>query len=499
MVDVYGRLNYDEDGGYSPDPPPAQVYQGLNLALDEDEPPTQQRGLFDVPPQQARFSLQQQEFQFAAGGGGPPGGAGPGGVMPGTAQSAGELLLNQVETLGSNNAGRDDNNVNVAGVGPAPGVNANANPNSQYSERIVDSFIQEGKFVSERVLEEKFVVGVKTFKIIEKVVEVPQVVVKEVTKVVRKPEIVERVIEKPKIKIEEVVKEIPIVKTVEKTVEVPEVIYEEKLTYVPKIVYEDRIIEIPKVEYKENVIYTEEVEYREYVVDKVEEDIKYETRTNKRYVEKPIAMRMEVPATGKLPGEENGPAPKTVFTTETQAQARDVEVQKVTFDEFPVRKEVPVPLYRMVFPDGSKKVATSIFGYPDLPKPKSLIESEFGIPFDEQNGKTPNPNNLGPNANLVNTTKPPPSTSQLYRGMVVEQQQQQQVQMPGSFTMNNGNGMNSVPIYNHMAPSGYRPVDASDNVLSSIHGQQASMYVNTGAAVSRFDQNSVHPRLRAAA
>ncbi|CAD7960925.1 unnamed protein product [Amoebophrya sp. A25] len=305
---------------------------------------------------------------------------------------------------------------------PIPGVD-NPDTYSQDSERIVDSYVQEGKFISERVLEERYVVGVKTFRVVEKIVEVPQVVVKEVTKVVKKPEIVERIIEKPKVEIKEVVKEIPIVKTIEKTVEVPEIVYEEKLTYVPKIVYEDRIIEIPKVSYEENITYEEKVEYREVVIDREEEEIVTEKRTQRRFVEKPIAMRMHVPMKNlKLPPDDmDSREPHVLAPADMQEVNQTVEVSKILFDEFPTKKKVPVPVYRMVFPNGTKKVANSIFGYPELPKPKSYLEDTLGVPFDKQKGRnitmpssagtvTPGaPTNLGVNANLVNTTRPPPA------------------------------------------------------------------------------------------
>lgn len=51
--------------------------------------------------------------------------------------------------------------------------------------RVIDTYVGEGKFVEERVVDEHYVVGVKPFKTVEKVIEVPQVVVKEVTKVGR--------------------------------------------------------------------------------------------------------------------------------------------------------------------------------------------------------------------------------------------------------------------------------------------------------------------------
>lgn len=47
------------------------------------------------------------------------------------------------------------------------------------------------------------------------------------------------------------------------------------------------------------------------------------------------------------------------------------EVPVITYKDIPVRKVMPVPIYRAVFPDGSKKVLPEgILGYPVLPVPR---------------------------------------------------------------------------------------------------------------------------------
>jgi len=111
------------------------------------------------------------------------------------------------------------------------------------------------------------------------VVEVPQVVVKEVTKVVKRPEIQERVVEKPKIEIVEKLVEVPQVKIVEKIIDVPEVHVQEKVVEIPKIIYEDRVIEVPKIVYEERIEYEDRLEYREVLVEKTEERWTTETQT----------------------------------------------------------------------------------------------------------------------------------------------------------------------------------------------------------------------------
>eukprot|EP00392_Amoebophrya_sp_AT5.2_P002648 g2653.t1 len=376
----------------------------------------------------------------------------------------------------------------VAAAGGAPGsASSNAGGGEQQEpgggsgqSRIIDSYIEEGKVVGERVVEEKFVVGVKSYRIVERTVEVPQVVVKEVTKIVKKPEIIERVVEKPKIEIKEVVKEVLIVKTIEKTIEVPEVIYEEKISYVPKIVYEDRIIEIPKVSYQENFVYNEQVEYREIVEEKIEEVVTTIPRTSKKYIEKPLPMRMEVFTDKKLPGEEDEPV-KVLTKSEVQQVGRVVEIPKVSFQEFPVRKTTPVPLYRMVFPDGSKKLAGSLFGYPELPKPREQVPFSLDAAAGNRAGSGEKTvTNLGVNANLMNTTRPAPPP-QLVVGSAGGGQQAGQ----------------------------YRPVGMDDGIVGGASGRGAGagpssindggIYLNQASAVSRFDQNSVHPLLRASA
>lgn len=120
-------------------------------------------------------------------------------------------------------------------------------PNIPPGSRVIDTYNTEGEVIGERLVSERFMVGVKPYRTIERLVEVPQVTVREVTKVVKKPEIHERIVEKVKIDIVEKIVEVPQTKVIERVVDVPEVHYQEKVVEVPKVIYEDRVVEVPKV------------------------------------------------------------------------------------------------------------------------------------------------------------------------------------------------------------------------------------------------------------
>lgn len=116
--------------------------------------------------------------------------------------------------------------------------------------------------------------------------------------------------------------------------------------------------------------YVDRIEYREVVVDEVEEEIVTEKRLKKRIVKRPIPMVQYVHKT------EYVPLPASY--RETQEVFREEEVPKINFQDFPVRRKLKVPMYRMVFPDGTKKVVSAIAGYPPLPQPREYVESVIG-------------------------------------------------------------------------------------------------------------------------
>lgn len=164
--------------------------------------------------------------------------------------------------------------------------------------------------------------SIKTIKpiyTIEKVIEVPQVIVKETEKYVTKPEIIERIIEVPK---KEYIKKTYTgptqVRYEEEIIEVPQIVYEERVIRVPgKRQVQERLIEVPKVSWVERVEYDDYVEYREVPVDKIVEvpEIEYRVREVEhlvpqtfvqeyfvdRYREVPVTQVQEVERIERVP------------------------------------------------------------------------------------------------------------------------------------------------------------------------------------------------------
>lgn len=178
-------------------------------------------------------------------------------------------------------------------------------------DRIVDWQWEEGIVASSRVLDEKVKMTRKRHITIEKVVEVPQTIIKERTRHVPKPEIIERLIEVPHVEYEEREMQLPATfETVEQIVEVPEVVIEERIVHVPRIVIQERLIDVPKIEFREVIEYEDRVEYREVPVDKIIEvpEIEYVVREvehfipqqyqqevyQDRYVDVPVVQVQEV-------------------------------------------------------------------------------------------------------------------------------------------------------------------------------------------------------------
>jgi len=176
------------------------------------------------------------------------------------------------------------------------------------------------RVVGERLLEirNQMVNSVKPIYTFEKIVEVPQVIVKERTREVPKPQIVERIIEVPKTEVRErTFVGPPTVQYQEQIVEVPQVVVEERVVHVPRREVQERLIEVPKIDYVERIEYEDFIEYREVPVDKIVEvpEIEYRVREVEqfvpqtyiqeyyvdKYVETPITQVQEVERVEHVP------------------------------------------------------------------------------------------------------------------------------------------------------------------------------------------------------
>mmetsp|Transcript_13558 Transcript_13558/g.31887 ORF Transcript_13558/g.31887 Transcript_13558/m.31887 type:complete len:323 (-) Transcript_13558:70-1038(-) len=138
--------------------------------------------------------------------------------------------------------------------------------------RIVEERMGEPSLVATRVVGEEWKWIRKPYIGIEKVLEVPQVIVKEISREVPAPEIVERIIEVPKIEYKESYRQAPAkYQTKVELVDVPQVLVEEHVRHVPTKEVQERLFEVPKVEFRECIEYEDRVEYREVLVDKIVE------------------------------------------------------------------------------------------------------------------------------------------------------------------------------------------------------------------------------------
>mmetsp|Transcript_59726 Transcript_59726/g.142106 ORF Transcript_59726/g.142106 Transcript_59726/m.142106 type:complete len:329 (-) Transcript_59726:99-1085(-) len=154
-------------------------------------------------------------------------------------------------------------------------------------ERVVDQWYEQAQLVGQREIGRQYAYVKKPYITMEKVMEVPQTIVKETTKEVSKPEIVERIIEVPKIEYMESRRVGPTkYETKEQVVEVPQVAWEEHVRHVPRLEVQERLIEVPKVEFREVIEYEDRVEYREVLVDKIVEvpEIEYRIRKVEHFV-----------------------------------------------------------------------------------------------------------------------------------------------------------------------------------------------------------------------
>ncbi|CAE8656199.1 unnamed protein product, partial [Polarella glacialis] len=165
----------------------------------------------------------------------------------------------------------------------------------QYHER---QLLHERVVHTEEKQETQVVMGQRQIITIEKVVEVPQVVVKETIRRVAKPEIVERIIEVPRTKIKKrTIIGPPQVQYQEQIIEVPQVIIEERVIHVPgPRTVQERLIEVPKVEWVERIEYDDYIEYREVPVDKIIEVLEIEYRIRESYSSRSMNSSQAAPA-----------------------------------------------------------------------------------------------------------------------------------------------------------------------------------------------------------
>jgi len=150
-------------------------------------------------------------------------------------------------------------------------------------EGAVDVIQGDRHVVSERLVDQRqqVISGVRPIFTFEKVVEIPQTVIKEYERKVVKPQLIERVIEVPKMETRERTFVGPsTVQYQEQIIEVPQLVVEERVVHVPRKEIQERLIEVPRVEYVERIEYDDIIEYREVLVDKIVEvpEIEYHIR-----------------------------------------------------------------------------------------------------------------------------------------------------------------------------------------------------------------------------
>merc|ERR1719326_564033 len=133
-------------------------------------------------------------------------------------------------------------------------------------EVVVGERIDAPQFLGQRVVGQEWIHGVKPYVTMEKVVEVPQTIVKETPRMVPKPEIVERIIQVPKIGYTERSTRAPAPREPvyqERIIEVPRNPAVETIQHrVPKVEQQERLIEIPRIEFREKIEYEDRIEYR---------------------------------------------------------------------------------------------------------------------------------------------------------------------------------------------------------------------------------------------
>jgi len=254
-------------------------------------------------------------------------------------------------------------------------------------ETVISERIDAPQFLAQRVIGQEYIHGVKPYVTMEKVVEVPQTIVKETPRIVPKPEIVERIIQVPKIAYKErTVKALrsrePVY--VERIIEVaknPAV--ETRQQHVPKLDVQERLIEIPKIEFREKIEYEDRIEYREVPVDKIIEvpEIEYRIRDVERFVPQTYVQEYYVDRYTEVPVQ---------------------QIQEVQREEY-VPVVMPVPNYRAVgipVPTPVQPIQVPV----PVPVPTPMMGTMPGMPSMGQTMNMDMMNNTMPGMGMMNNT-----------------------------------------------------------------------------------------------
>jgi len=227
-------------------------------------------------------------------------------------------------------------------------------------EVVVAERIDAPQFVGQRCVGKEYIYGVKPYVTIEKVVEVPQTIVKEHTRMVPKPEIIERIIEVPKMGYN-VRQQTRAASTrpeyVENIQEVHRgVITETRQQHVPKTEWQERLIEIPKLEHREIIEYEDRIEYREVPVDKIIEvpEIEYRIIPVERFVPQNYVQEYFVDRYTEVPVQQLQEVERyeyvPVVNPVPNYKAVGIPVPAPVPTSFPVPVPVPVPVPAQMMP-----------------------------------------------------------------------------------------------------------------------------------------------------
>lgn len=282
---------------------------------------------------------------------------------------------------------------------PQPGI-----PSDQYAglyDGAVDVQYKEKRVVEQRLLEvgHQVIQGVRPIYTYEKIVEVPQVIIKETEREVVKPEIIERILEVPKMEIKErTIVGPPQVFYDEQIVEVPQIVYEERVVHVPRREIQERLFEVQKVEYVYRDEYEDHIEYREVPVDKIIEvpEIEYKVKEVEqlvpqtyvqeyfvdRYKEVPITQVQEVERVEEVPvmvprSQFGGLQAQMQAQQAQQAQMALAAQQQARSYQVPPSMSMPAPAYASVAVPASQAYASQVVSGPMLSQNVSMAYSAY--------------------------------------------------------------------------------------------------------------------------
>jgi len=221
----------------------------------------------------------------------------------------------------------------------------------EYAENIdqgvvMDSYTKPGVVIHERVVDQHEKIIRKKLEVVEKIVEVEHVTVKEKIIYEKKIQEQERIVKVPVVKTKEIIKEVEFPKIVEKIVEVPQIQYREKIIKIPRVEIQERIIEVPKIVYEEQIEYEDHMEYREVPVT--------------IYVEVPVDdfIRVEVDQPHEVPMYEFVEKIQYVEVPQTQIQEveRKIEQPVITHRPVPRQRQITKEMYRLTYDDGKQTI-----------------------------------------------------------------------------------------------------------------------------------------------